>query len=86
MRARAWLAPFLNWEAYIERRWQAGHSQYQASRRLAEWGEPELARAAAHASFATCPTLYIKPARLSHLLRATLQKNNASVFNEARER
>jgi hypothetical protein len=70
---RLWLAPLLNWSDYIERRWSAGNCHYQASRKLSEEGEGELARAAARLSFVTCPSLYMRPERLVHLLKIFLR-------------
>lgn len=64
-----WLAFLTDWNGYIEKRWTAGESLYEAFQRLEERGEKELARRVARLSFATCPTLYIKPQRMKHLLR-----------------
>ena len=82
--ARKWVDPIANWDTYVERRWRAGHNQYQASRRLAERGEGELARTAVRASFVTCPTLYANPARLTHFLRMTLRHGGAGASDGAR--
>ncbi|HEY0077656.1 MAG TPA: glycosyltransferase family 4 protein [Pyrinomonadaceae bacterium] len=71
--ARLWLAPLLDWDDYVERRWTAGVRQYETSRKLAGQGERALAAAAARLSFVTCPTIYARPARLAHLLKILLR-------------
>lgn len=73
VRARLWLAPLVNWQEYVERRWTAGERQYETSLRLAERGEGELASAAARLSLVTCPTLYARPRRLARLLKILLR-------------
>jgi hypothetical protein len=77
-RARLWLAPLLDWDDYVERRWTAGVRQYETSRKLAGQGERALASAAARLSFVTCPTLYARPARLAHLLKILLRPASVS--------
>jgi glycosyltransferase involved in cell wall biosynthesis len=73
LRAGLWFAPLLHWSDYIERRWTAGHCHYEASRKLAQAGEAELARATARLSLLTCPSLYMRPERLAHLLKTFLR-------------
>lgn len=74
LRLRDCLLPVTDWQDYIGRRWRAGSSQYEASRRLAERGEWELARRIARVSLSTCPTLYTRPERLKHLLRTCFRQ------------
>jgi glycosyltransferase involved in cell wall biosynthesis len=81
VRARLWLAPLLDWDDYVERRWTAGVRQYETSRKLAGQGEWALASAAARLSFVTCPTLYARPARLAHLLKILLRPARLSNGN-----
>lgn len=69
LRARLRLSPLLHWPDYIGQRWSPGVRQYEASRKLMETKEWDLAAAAARASLATCPTLFTKSARLAHLLK-----------------
>jgi glycosyltransferase involved in cell wall biosynthesis len=73
LRAKLWLAPLLDWSGYIERRWSAGKCHYEASRKLSDEGEGELARATARLSLVTCPSLYMRPERLAHLLKTFLR-------------
>lgn len=73
LRARLRCSPVLHWGAYLEQRWGVGHLQFEASRELARGGEWDLAARAARASLRTSPTLYVKPHRLSHLLRTQLR-------------
>lgn len=61
------------WSHYVERRWTAGASMYEASVSLARQGEAELASALARLVLLNCPTLYARPARLRHLLRLSLR-------------
>lgn len=79
-----WLAPITDWRGYVEQRWTAGLSQYEASRRLAERGEWGMARTVARVSLATCPTLYAKPKRLAHLAKLLSRPRVALSKNEAR--
>lgn len=72
-RARLWLAPLLDWEEYVGRRWTAGARQYETALALSERGERELARASARLSFTTCPTLYARPRRLARLVKVLLR-------------
>lgn len=76
IRTQLWLAPLMNWEDYLERRWTAGHCHYETSRRLADQGEWDLASAAARLSLVTCPTLYVRPRRLAHLLKILLHPSS----------
>jgi hypothetical protein len=76
MRVGLWLAPLLHWSDYIERRWSAGNCHYEASRKLSLAGEGELARATARLSLVTCPSLYMRPERLAHLLRTFLSQGS----------
>jgi len=71
--ARFMLAPLANWREYVAHRWSAGQYQYEMSRQLAAHGESRLASAAARASIETCPTLYGKPQRLSHLFKTMIR-------------
>ncbi|HEV7858936.1 MAG TPA: glycosyltransferase family 4 protein [Pyrinomonadaceae bacterium] len=73
LRVGLWCAPLLHWSDYIERRWTAGNCHYEASRKLAQAGEGELARATARLSLVTCPSLYMRPERLAHLLKTLLR-------------
>lgn len=73
MRLRVGLGPILNWNDYILKRWTAGVSLYEVSRKLAEQGEADLSRRAARLSFLTCPSLYARPQRLASLLRILLR-------------
>jgi glycosyltransferase involved in cell wall biosynthesis len=70
-RGRLRLTPAGHWSGYLEQRWGVGNLQYEASRALARAGRWDLASAAARASVRTAPTLYVKPRRLAHLLRAS---------------
>ena len=54
----------------LSERWAAGHTQYRAALKLMDGGDWDLARLAAKASFANCPSLYVRPTRLSQLFRA----------------
>ncbi len=78
--ARNWLqlTRALGWRGYLEHCWLAGHRQYEASRELAERGELDLALLAARSALATCPSLYARPARLSHLLRIGMRQRFSS--------
>jgi glycosyltransferase involved in cell wall biosynthesis len=73
LQGRAWQrrrhSPLLHWPAYLEERLGVGHLQYEASRELAASGEVDTAGAAARESFATAPTMYVRPSRLAHLFR-----------------
>ena len=73
LRARMRLSPLLHWREYLDQRWGVGEEQFQSSRELAGHGEWGLAARAALASLCTSPTLYVKPRRLAHLLRAHLR-------------
>jgi len=73
LRVGLWFAPLLHWSDYIERRWSAGNCHYEASRKLSQAGEGELARATARLSLVTCPSLYMRPERLAHLLKTFLR-------------
>jgi glycosyltransferase involved in cell wall biosynthesis len=79
-----WLAPVTDWSGYIEQRWTAGLKQYEASRRLAEQGEWEMARTVARLSLTTCPTLFVKPQRLAHLAKLLSRPRAALSKGEAR--
>lgn len=50
-------------------RWTEGNSLYQTSQKLAEQGDRKLAAAMARASFKACPSLYIRPERMAHLIK-----------------
>jgi glycosyltransferase involved in cell wall biosynthesis len=64
------LSPVGHWSGYLEQRWGVGHLQYDASRALAHAGRWHLAAASVRASLRTAPTLFLRPRRLAHLLRA----------------
>ena len=68
-RIRYWLAPLLNWQAYVEGRWTAGRCHYEASRKFLSEGDASLAWITARLALITCPSLYLKPRRLAHLTR-----------------
>jgi glycosyltransferase involved in cell wall biosynthesis len=73
MRARMRLSPVLHWREYLDHRWSVGREQFASSQELARRGEWGLAARAARASLSTSPTLYAKPHRLAHLLKAHLR-------------
>jgi glycosyltransferase involved in cell wall biosynthesis len=68
--ARRRLAPWRDWQAHLAQCWSPGQYQYETSRRLAAQQEWLLAAAVARVSLATCPTLFARPQRLAHLLKA----------------
>jgi glycosyltransferase involved in cell wall biosynthesis len=70
LRRRLRLSPVLHHRAYMGRRYGVGHRQYEVSQDLGRAGDWRLAAAAARASFRVAPTLYLRPGRLAHLLRA----------------
>jgi hypothetical protein len=70
--------PRLGWRGYLEHCWSGGHSQYGASRRLAEQGRWRLASVAARSALFTCPTLFTRPSRALHLLKTQLRANVSS--------
>lgn len=72
-RARLRLSPLLHWKSYVEDRWGVGYDQYESARQLEAAGEWRLAAGVLRASVLTCPTLYVKPRRLAHFLRAHLR-------------
>jgi glycosyltransferase involved in cell wall biosynthesis len=72
LRTRLRLSPLVNWQNYLDLRWGVGEEQFLSSKELAGSGEWRLAARAARASLSTSPTLYVKPRRLAHLLRAHL--------------
>jgi glycosyltransferase involved in cell wall biosynthesis len=69
VRARARFSPVLQPGGYVAWRWGVGERQYDVSKELAGGGQWPLAAAAARASLRAAPTMYLKPARLTHLLR-----------------
>ena len=69
-RARWQLAPLTNWPEYLNWRWPVGVRQYETAQQLAAQGEWPIAAAAARAAWAMCPSLYLRPRRLAHLLKA----------------
>jgi glycosyltransferase involved in cell wall biosynthesis len=73
LRTRMRLSPLLRWHNYLDKRWSVGREQFESSVELADRGEWRLAARAAWASLGTSPTLYVKPRRLVHLLRAHLR-------------
>ncbi len=78
IQARARLSPFLNWGDYVAYRWSPGNDQYEASRKLAELGEWKLASALARTALTTCPTLFVKPKRLTHLIKAVMHPDSST--------
>ena len=66
---QTWLSPLAHWNQYLDQRLGVGYEQYAASRALAATGEWPLAAAAGRESFATAPTMFVKPWRLAHLVR-----------------
>jgi glycosyltransferase involved in cell wall biosynthesis len=73
LRTRLRLSPLLNWRNYLDLRWGVGQEQFQSSQELAGRGEWNLAARVVRASLSTSPTLFVKPRRLAHLLRAHLR-------------
>jgi glycosyltransferase involved in cell wall biosynthesis len=68
VKARLRLSPIVNWGDYLQQRWGVGYEQLASSRALAAHGEWELAAGAGRASLHTCPTLYLRPGRIAHLV------------------
>ena len=71
-RVRHFLKPLVSWQSFIENNWSSGQYQFETSQKLASQGKWKLAAAAARAAFITCPTLYFKPSRLTHLKNVIL--------------
>jgi glycosyltransferase involved in cell wall biosynthesis len=69
LRARLHLSPLTNWPEYLNWRWPVGVHQYETSQRLAAAQEWRLAAAAARAALAMCPSIYVRPRRVAHLLK-----------------
>jgi len=78
VRARARLSPLVNWRRYAEYRWGTADQQYRTSLQLAADRQWRGAAAALVASARTAPTLYVKPARLRHLLSTLAQARQRS--------
>jgi glycosyltransferase involved in cell wall biosynthesis len=55
-------------ERFVRTYWASANNQFHASRAFAEAGDWDLAASAVRSSFRTCPTLYLRPRRLRHLL------------------
>jgi glycosyltransferase involved in cell wall biosynthesis len=75
-------------KTYIEHNWTAAHSLFELSYKLAERGEPQLARVAARESFVRCPSLYVRSHRLKHLVRvlvhpATLMHEHGKILSDS---
>jgi glycosyltransferase involved in cell wall biosynthesis len=64
-------------KSYILHNWSAAHALYESSREFAARGEERLAAIAARTSLAMCPTLYMRPRRLAHMLKTQLRSANA---------
>lgn len=58
----------LHLRQFLLRNWSAAQAIYKASRELDARGEPRLARLTARTALALCPTIYLRPRRLRHLL------------------
>jgi glycosyltransferase involved in cell wall biosynthesis len=71
LQRRLRLAPLVHWERYLEQRCGVGEKQYEASREFSRLGEARLSAAAAREARRTSPTIFLRPARLAHLLTAT---------------
>lgn len=71
------LAPFLRWRHYVEFLWKVGLTQYQKSVEMAERGDWMLASSLARASFSLSPTIYLKPKRMSHLIKTQWHRTAA---------
>jgi glycosyltransferase involved in cell wall biosynthesis len=75
-RARWHLSPLLNWPEYLNWRWPVGLTQFETSQQLAAQQvgplAGPLAAAAARAALAMCPSLFLRPRRLAHLLKTQL--------------
>jgi 2-polyprenyl-3-methyl-5-hydroxy-6-metoxy-1,4-benzoquinol methylase len=69
LRGRTRLSALRSWRGYMDYRWGTAHRQWETARQLAAAGAGHLAAATARTSFATAPTLYLSPRRLSFLLR-----------------
>jgi glycosyltransferase involved in cell wall biosynthesis len=68
--ARRRVSPLTHWRGYVTQRLGVGYVQLAASRQLLAAGHSEAGSAAALAALTTSPTIFIKPARLVHLVRA----------------
>ncbi len=73
IRARLRLSPLFHWADYLGHCWTPGHHQFETSQELVEQQEWKLAAAAARASLTTCPTLFVSPKRLAHLLKTQVR-------------
>jgi hypothetical protein len=71
LQRRLRLAPLVNWDRYLEQRCGVGEKQYEASREFSQRGEARLSAAAAREARRTSPTIFLRPARLAHLITAT---------------
>lgn len=67
VRARLRISP-LNFGFYAAHRWLAGRVLYETSRNLARQRSWDLAAAVMRASLRACPTIYIRPKRVYHLV------------------
>lgn len=72
IRRRLNLSPFTNWANYVQVRWSVGALQHEASVELLRRHQFAPAYAAAREALSTAPTLYLRPGRFRHLVRAFL--------------
>jgi hypothetical protein len=68
VRARHLLAPW-HWGDYVKHGWSVGLRQLEAAGTLTQLGEWKLARIATRASLLTAPTIYVRPRRMSLLMK-----------------
>jgi glycosyltransferase involved in cell wall biosynthesis len=72
----AHLSPLARWHEYLDQRLGVGYELYAASHALAAAGDWRLAAAAVRESFATAPTMFVKPGRLAHLVRVHMESTS----------
>jgi glycosyltransferase involved in cell wall biosynthesis len=72
LRKRLLLSPLRHWDRYVEQRLSVGQREYDVAEQLAQRREWRLARAAAGASFATSPTMYVSPKKAALLANVYL--------------
>jgi glycosyltransferase involved in cell wall biosynthesis len=70
-------------KAFLYEHWVPGHHQFLASQTLSGTGHLRSARAAVLSSLQTCPSLYLRPTRLAHLVKAVW---NGTFLTESRPR
>jgi glycosyltransferase involved in cell wall biosynthesis len=83
LRGRLRLSPLVNWRGYVGTRAGVGYKQYDTSQALASEGAWRLAAASARAALATGPTIFLRPERLAHLVRAQLRSLSGKVIRDA---